>query len=652
MAARIVLAEDNDSLSQMLQKFLAAQGYEVLPARTGVEALQRLTAGNVDLLLLDLRLPELSGVDVLQKIRKSPKLATLPVVIMTGVYKGEKFVAAARKLGVTRYLEKPFSQKDFLMAVKESLAADTAAPQQQEQPQPVPILERIVDIYSNRRSGILTFGDGAPVVFLRGEPVSFVSRGRDEFPAYLHSQGKIAPNDRQTFVAAKEERLFFTQAGLLTYDELTEESRNFLYKRLANGLEKRTPSLFKEGGVEPEFPLVPMSVPRIVYEIGKSQVNQFNTIAFMARYGELYPARTARFFRYVNLVAMRQEDIDLLERINGSTRLTDLITQTETQQIGAAFCHFLMLLGMLAFNRAPTAEATPDFAQQNLFNRPLEELHHVEEKNIDFEDIVSEVSSTVGLPVGDEGMAAPLSSAEIGFEQEVHRDFAYIKNKNYYELFGLTPQTFSFNALKEAYFAKTRQYSPEKFMELAGPVMAQAQDVLAHYADAYNTLSNVVSKERYDEILNSDMVGLDGKQDDKLQASVQFQSGNVFLEMGEFENAEKALQDAYRLEPDNGLHSACLAWAIYKNPANKNSKAAQDKARTLLAKSLQSGKHAEAFAFRGWMLLDEGRDGLAEGEFQKALKINPKESNARKGMRLIAERREADNKGFFKKIFG
>jgi len=183
--------------------------------------------------------------------------------------------------------------------------------------------------------------------------------------------------------------------------------------------------------------------------------------------------------------------------------------------------------------------------------------------------------------------------------------------------------------------------------------MTLAQEVLSLYASAYSTLSSVVAKERYDEMLNADMtMGLDGKQDDQLQARIQFQSGNAFLQMGEYENAEKALQEAYTLEPDNPMHCALLAWAIYKNPANKNSRAALDKARTLLGKSLQSGKSAEAFAFRGWMLLEEGRDGLAEGEFLKALKLNPKEPVAGKGMKMIEEKREADKKGLFRKIFG
>ncbi len=67
---------------------------------------------------------------------------------------------------------------------------------------------------------------------------------------------------------------------------------------------------------------------------------------------------------------------------------------------------------------------------------------------------------------------------------------------------------------------------------------------------------------------------------------------------------------------------------------------------------MQLKNNAEAYAFRGCMLFDEGRDELAEGEFQKALKLNPKELNARKGLRLITEKRENENKGIFKKFFG
>lgn len=646
MTVRVLLAEDNDSLSGMLQKFLAAQGLEVLTAKDGAEALEKLAAADIDFLILDLRLPGVSGIEVLQKIRRSPRWQALPVIITTGVYKGEKFAAGARRLGVTHYLEKPFSREAFLHAVRSTVAALPP------RARPNPFLELLVAIYDNARSGLLTCGDGSPVAFLQGEPVTFLARGRVDFPAFLAARGKLAPDELEGFAAHGSDRLFLTEAGYLTYEDLVEESRLFLFHHLMKRLEEGAQADFTAGGVQLELPLTPIATPRLLAEAVRSNAIRCDAERFLADHGSRYPARTPLFFRRINLTTLRQEEIALLGLIDGRTTLREISADGRAPAETAAFFTFLLSLRMIELHGEPTAEAVPDFPQKNLFNRPLEDVHSVELEAVDFDDLVAEVAENVELAVGDAGMAAPLSSAEIGFEQEVQRDYAFIQEKNYYEMFGLTPSTFNFSALKEAYFAKTRQYSPERFMELGGATMAMAQDVLAQFADAYNTLSSVVAKERYDELLNADSVGLDGKKDERLQAQVQFQSGNVFLEMGEYDNAEKALQDAYTLEPDNPQHCAWLAWAIYRNPANKNSRAAQERARTLLAKSLQSGKNAEAFAFRGWMLLDEGRDGLAEGEFQKSLKLNPKEPHARQGMKLLLEKREAEKKGLFRKFFG
>ncbi len=648
MTTRVLLAEDNASLAQALETFLAGQGLTVVTAPTGIEALRLLAGSDIDLLLLDLRLPGVSGVEILQKIRKSPRWATLPVIIMSGVYKGESYVEGARRLGVKYYLEKPFTREAFLQAVQGALAAaGTSAPAA-----PPPIFELLADIYGGKRTGTLALPKGSPVVFVNGEPLTFLSRGRDDFASWLAGRGKIGPDDLQLVVASGEGRIFLTQAGLVPYEELVEESRLFLTRRLLDALEANEPAGFHEEAAEPELPLVPLSVPRLLYEAARGGAGRIGIDAFLARNATRYPARTTLFFRRANLTTLRQEDIELLEQVNGARSLGEIATGHPGHEAGAFF-RYLHLLGMIEFTDAPTGDAAPDFPQKRLFNRPLEELPLGEDDKVDFEDVVEEVAETVEIAVGDTGMAAPLSSVEIGFEQAVQRDHAFIKDKNYYELFGLTSSSFSFDALKEAYFAKTRQYSPEKFMELSGTTMAMAQDVLAHYANAYNTLSSVVAKERYDEMLNAGkVVGLGGKQDDRLQAKIQFQSGQVFLDMGEYDNAEKTLQDAYTLEPDNPLHCAYLGWAIYRNPANRNSRTAQERARTLLGKSLQYGKHAEAFAFRGMMLLDEGRDGLAEGEFQKALRINPREATARKGLQQLTEKREAEKKGLFRKFFG
>ncbi|HEY6871286.1 MAG TPA: response regulator [Geobacteraceae bacterium] len=646
MPGRVLLAEDNESLTRVLERFLAGQGFDVVTARTGVETLQSLARGGIDLLLLDLKLPGLSGVEILRKLRASERWAALPVIVMSGVYKGEKYAEAARRLGVRHYLEKPFTRTAFLDAVQAALAAPPQA-------NPATLLDLLNGIYRERKCGLLTIANAPPISFINGDPFAFQSRGREDFPSFLAARGKIGAGALRQFVESGEERLFFTQAGLLTYEELTEESRLFLRNTLTEAVAANAPAAFAAGPPDAESPLTPLSLPRIVYEAVKEHASRFDSDGFISRFGPLRPARTTLFFRSANLLTLRTEDIGLLQLVNGRSTLREILAQGSSAGAGAPFFHYLHALGMIEFHRTPAREAEPDFPLQALFNRPLEELKSEADAAVGFADLVEEVSGTVGLAVGEQGMAAPLSSDEIGFEQAIQREYAFIQDKNYYELFGLSRGTFSFDGLKEAYFEKTRQYSPEKFMTLSGATLDLAQEVLSHYASAYSTLSSVVAKERYDEMLNDGMtLGLDGKQDDGLQARIQFQSGSVFLEMGEHENAEKALREAYTLEPDNAMHAAWLAWAIYRNPANKSSRSAQEKARTLLAKSLQSGRSAEAFAFRGWMLLDEGRDGLAEGEFQKALKLNPREPNARKGVKALEEKREAEKKGLFRKIFG
>ena len=188
-------------------------------------------------------------------------------------------------------------------------------------------------------------------------------------------------------------------------------------------------------------------------------------------------------------------------------------------------------------------------------------------------------------------------------------------------------------------------------MHLSGEAAAQAEELLSLVTTAYATLSDVVKKERYDELLGTEKIGLGREGDESFQAQVQFQSGKVFLDMEEWTNAEKALQDACRLQPENGEFLAHLAWAIYRNPGNSTSRAMAEKARQLAARALVLERTAAGFAFKGWMLLDAGQDALAEADFHKALKLDPRHMLARRGLRSVEAKREAERKGIFRRLF-
>lgn len=646
MPLRVLIAEDNEPLVHLLTKFLAAKGLEVIAAPTGLAALRHLATTPIDLVLLDLRLPERSGLEVLQRLRRSPRGAHLPVIIMTGIYKGDTYVEACRRLGVRHYLEKPFTKEAFTAALDDTLTEIKTKTSQS-------FLEILLGIYNKRRTGVLTIQSTFPITFIKGEPVTFQTRGSHDFFNYLVSRGKLTTDEQQKLVALRVERLYLTQAGHLTYDELVEESARYLAMRLSEALSKNPPVLFQDELGEEEQPFVPQSIPRLMYEMTQEAAPRFNSASFSERFGTRYVSRSPQFYRRINFLELREEDITVLELIDGHKTVRTLLQAVTHANQAAAFMHYLLIFGMINLFEAPAIEPKADFPLKTLFNRPIApEVAFPDEVSIGFADLVLEVSDNVSIEV-DGAMDSPLTHSEIDFEQTVQREFAQLKDKNYYEIFNISRQNFQFTALKDAYFAKTKLFPPEKFMELSGSTQELAEEILSIYANAYNTLSNVISKERYDELLNDNkVIGIDGRQDEKLQAKIQFQSGNVFLEMGEYENAERAFQESFTMEPDNPLHCAYLAWSIYKNPANRQSKGAQDRAISLLTKSLSIEKTAKAYTFRGLMLLEEGRDGLAEGEFLKALKHNPSDVEARKGLRQIAEKRDAEKKGIFRRIFG
>jgi CheY-like chemotaxis protein/tetratricopeptide (TPR) repeat protein len=641
MTTRILLAEDHQPLAAMLESLLVSLGHQVVRAGDGIAALAAIEGGGVDLALLDLKLPGMSGVEVLQKVRRSASWRDLPVVIMTGVYRGASYAAAAEKLGVKAYLEKPFSKEAFLQAVRTGIEA---LPPRRE------LVDFLLELHVTRASGTLELSPGTKISFLQGDPVSFCS---EEFIPFLLSNGHLDPADLLQFFPNGSSRLQLVEAGLLGLDELLEQSRRFLTLRLIEAVNTRLHlASFAPEKCEIPLPLSPISLPRLAHQAARSRAAGFAATGFLAKFGALYPARTRKYFRKANLLSMGREEIELLESLEPGRSVAEIVAAGAEPDAAASFLDFLVRMEMLTLHPCAEPGQVADFPQKRLFNRPIEEVADEDFGTMSFEDLVEEVSDSIELVVGEEGMAAPLSSSEIDFEQEVQREYAAIQDKSYYELFSLTQGSFSFAALKESYFSRTRHYSAEKFMELSGATLTRAQDVLSHYANAYNTLSNVVAKERYDEMLNANSIGVGGRQDDELQARIQFQSGKVFIEMEDFQSAERALQDAYTLDPQDARTCAFLAWSIYKNPANAGSRASLDKCRMLLSKSLQMGRCAEAFSFRGWMLLDEGRDGLAEGEFIKALKFSTREQLSQAGLRLITERREAEKKGLFRRIFG
>jgi putative two-component system response regulator len=105
--ARILVVDDNPSISTLLQQVLAGEGYEVIVAADGLEAIARVAERKPDLILLDLDMPRLHGDEVCRRLKQDPATRFIPIVIVTG--QGElQHKLAAWEDGADDFLTKPF----------------------------------------------------------------------------------------------------------------------------------------------------------------------------------------------------------------------------------------------------------------------------------------------------------------------------------------------------------------------------------------------------------------------------------------------------------------------------------------------------------------------------------------------------------------
>ena len=121
---RIVIAEDEPSIARLVQTNLERAGYQVEVAYNGVEALEMILKDQPALLISDIMMPEMDGIELLNHLRKDPVTRDLPVVMLTQKSE-ERDVLFGYARGADVYLNKPFVPAHLLQVVAGILSEET-----------------------------------------------------------------------------------------------------------------------------------------------------------------------------------------------------------------------------------------------------------------------------------------------------------------------------------------------------------------------------------------------------------------------------------------------------------------------------------------------------------------------------------------------
>ncbi len=120
----ILIADDEPGQRALLEMVLSAEGYRVTAVEDGRQVLDYLKEQTPDLMILDVKMPVLSGIDVCDRVKRIKRLQHIPIIILTAL-KDERIQTEARLAKADAVVLKPLSGKDFRLKVKSLLSGAT-----------------------------------------------------------------------------------------------------------------------------------------------------------------------------------------------------------------------------------------------------------------------------------------------------------------------------------------------------------------------------------------------------------------------------------------------------------------------------------------------------------------------------------------------
>lgn len=125
MSAHVMIVDDEATVRRLVQLNLERAGYRVSSAVDGFDALDRIQADPPDLVIADITMPRMDGIELLRRLKGDPTTQAIPVVMLTAKAQDQDHFESERA-GADRYLHKPFHPLELLRTMKDILTPESA----------------------------------------------------------------------------------------------------------------------------------------------------------------------------------------------------------------------------------------------------------------------------------------------------------------------------------------------------------------------------------------------------------------------------------------------------------------------------------------------------------------------------------------------
>ena len=608
----VLIAEDDRALCRSLGRAIEKLGYSVRPVHDGAAALEAVKDQHPDLVLLDLLLPKVDGLGVVQKLRSVDRTRDIPIIAMSGVYRGKSVARDLETAGVAVFLEKPFSARDLAGHLEQLLGKP-------EKEKPAEVERERGDLSTlsaprvlwepmrDRKSGLIHFQHGKrhkELLLERGVPRAVRSNlaketlGRRLFDAGHIDERAYQEAQRRSRASGQPQGALLVKLGAIGQVQLDralgEQARDKLLD-LLSWIEGET--WFVEGsGGSRRGSKVEGWTPRQVIVQGAGVIHPSVLDRELGPYHGSDVSPDAEALKGEELGGAAQA---LLQALRSEKRVSSLLRDH------ASTLYAMWLVGCVTFTEAA------------------------------------------------KGAGARTAPASRG-GAEVAEELAQLKRKqrkqNHFEVLGLSTKATTADS-REAFVELAKRYHPDKLGGASAELQALASEVFARISQAHEVLSNPEQLRNYLDQLSKGSSSKESKAavTKILSAEQQFQKAEDLVKRRQYSDAIDALNWALKLDPQEGEFYALMAWARFlQNPEDASvRREAQEQIQkaTSLAPNSPSGYYYLAKLHKACE-----EPTRAERMFRKVLELRPTHVEATQELRMIEMRKSKS--GSSKTLFG